>query len=79
MRVGCGNAQRGRREVEIGQLGLFLPRVIEGVSAINKLNEADLLVYRDDDYIHMQPKKARSFHQYLRELYAVAVTSRQVV
>ena len=59
--------------VEIGQLSLFLPRVIEGVSAIDKLNEANLLVYRDNYYIHMQPKKARSFYQYLPEPYAVAI------
>ena len=58
--------------VEIGRLSLFLPRVIEGISAIDKLNEADLLVYHDDDHIHMQPKKARSFYQYLRELYGIA-------
>ena len=59
--------------VEIGRLSLFLPRVIEGVSAIDKLNEADLLAYRDDDHIHMHPKKARSFYQYLRELYSIAI------
>ena len=58
--------------VEIGRLSLFLPRVIEGVSAVDKLNEANLLVYRDDDHIHMQPKKARGFYQYLRQLYGIA-------
>ena len=57
---------------EIGMLSLFLPRVIEGVSAIDKLNEADLLVYRDDDHVHMQPRKARSFYQYIRDLHVIA-------
>ena len=57
---------------EIGKLSLFLPRVIEGVSAIDKLNEADLLVYRDDDHVHMQPRKARSFYQYIRDLHVIA-------
>lgn len=57
---------------EIGRMSLFLARAIEGVSAIDKLNEADLLEYRDDNYIYMQPIKARSFYQYLHELYEIA-------
>ncbi len=56
---------------EIGRLSLFLPRAIEGISAVDKLNEADLLVYRDDNHIHMQPVKARSFYQYLQDLYGI--------
>jgi len=57
---------------EIGKMSLFLPRAIEGISAIDKINEADLLVYRDDNYIYMQPIKMRSFYQYLQELYEIA-------
>lgn len=56
---------------EIGRLSLFLPRTIEGLSAVDKLNEADLLVYQDDNYIYMQAIKARSFYQYLQQLYKV--------
>ena len=56
---------------EIGSLSLFLPRTIEGISAIDKLNEAGLLVYEDDNQIHMQPLRARSFYQYLHELYRI--------
>ena len=56
---------------EIGRLSLFLPRTIEGLSAIDKLNEADLLTYGDDNHIHMQPSKARSFYQYLHDLYGI--------
>ena len=56
---------------EIGSLSLFLPRTIEGISAIDKLNEAGLLVYQDDDQIHMQPLMARSFYQYLHGLYRI--------
>ena len=56
---------------EIGRLCLFLPRTIEGISAVDKLNEADLLVYKDDNQVHMQPLKARSFYQYLRHLYRI--------
>ena len=56
---------------EIGRMSLFLPRVIEGVSAIDKLNQAGLLAYRGDDHIPMNPSLARGFYQYLRELHSV--------
>ena len=55
--------------MEIGKLSLFLPRIIEGISAVDKLNEAGLLVYREDNYIYMQAVKARSFYQYLQQLH----------
>lgn len=58
---------------EIGRLSLFLPRTIEGYSAVDKLNEASLLVYEDDNHIYMQPIKARSFYQYLQQLYKIVV------
>ena len=44
---------------------------VGGVSAIDKLNQAGLLAYRDDDHIHMNPSLARGFYQYLRELHSV--------
>ena len=56
---------------ELGKLSLFLLRIIEGISAVDKLNVADLVVYRDDNHIHVQPVKAVSFYQYLRKLYAI--------
>ena len=56
---------------EIGRLSLFLPRVIEGVSAIDKLSEAGLVVYRDDGYVYIPPVKARGFYRYLLELYEI--------
>ena len=56
---------------EVGKLSVFLPRAIEGISAIDKLHEAGLLEYRDDNYIYMPPTRARSFYQYLQELYAI--------
>ena len=43
---------------EVGRLSVFLPRVIEAVSAIDKLHESGLLEYRDDNYIYMQPIRA---------------------
>lgn len=60
---------------EIGRLSLFLPRVIEGVSAIDKLSEAGLVVYRDDGYVYIPPVKARNFYRYLRELYEIVRTN----
>ena len=56
---------------EIGRLSLFLPRTIEGISAIDKLNEADVLVYQDDNEVHMQPAKARALYLYFLELYSI--------
>ena len=60
---------------EIGRLSLFLPRVIEGVSAIDKLSEAGLMVYRDDGYVYIPPVKARGFYRYLRELHEIVGTN----
>ena len=58
----------GFKPAEIGRLSLFLPRSIEGISAIDKLNEAGLVVYEDDGFIYMRPTRVRGFYQYLRSL-----------
>ena len=50
-------------------MSIFLPRVIDVISAIDRLNEAGLLVYHDDNQIYLQPVKARSFYQYLHQLH----------
>jgi len=34
----------------VGRMSLFLPRIIEGISATDKLNEAGLFIYGDDGY-----------------------------
>jgi len=60
---------------EIGRLSRFLPRAIEGVSAIDKLSDAGLMVYRDDGYVYIPPVKARSFYRYLRALYEIIRTA----
>lgn len=60
---------------ELGRLSLFLPRAIEGVSAMDKLNEAGLVVYRDDGFIYMRPVRARSFYTYLRILYEIGMVN----
>ncbi len=53
---------------EMGRLSLFLPRSIEGISAVDKLNEAGLVSYEDDGFIYVRPRRARAFYQYLRSL-----------
>ncbi len=53
---------------EIGRMSLFLPRSIEGISAVDKLNEAGLVAYEDDGFIYVSPRRARAFYQYLRSL-----------
>ena len=62
------NLQIRYTAAEIGRLSLFLPRTIDGISAIDKLNEADLLTYRDDNHVYVQASRARSWYQYLKEL-----------
>ena len=56
---------------EVGRMSLFLPRIIEGVSAVDKLSEAGLVIYGDDGYIYMPAVKARAFYRYLRELFGI--------
>lgn len=58
----------GFSPAEMGRLSLFLPRSIEGISAVDKLNEAGLVVYEDNGFIYMDPRRARAFYQYLRSL-----------
>jgi len=62
---------------EIGRLSLFLPRSIEGISAIDKLSDADLLVYEEDGYVYMPPTKARDFYQYLRKLHEITIDTNE--
>ena len=47
---------------EIGRLSLFLPRVIEGISALDMLSVADILIYGNDGSVYLQPAKARRLY-----------------
>ena len=71
----CDHPEVQYTPAEIGRLSLFLPRVIEGVSAIDKLSEAGLMVYREDGYVYIPPVKARAFYRYLLELYEIVRTN----
>jgi len=59
---------------EIGRLSLFLPRTVEGVAAIDKLSDAELLVYKEDGHVYFNPKRARGFYKYLSSLNMVLKT-----
>jgi len=59
--------------LEIGQLTTFLPRTVEGISAIDKLDGAGLVSYLDDGDIHVNPRRSTAFYQYLKELYRLLV------
>ncbi|MBA7626115.1 hypothetical protein ES703_33557 [subsurface metagenome] len=59
------------KPAEIGRLSLFLPRSVEGISAVDKLNEAEILVYQADNYIYLHLIRARSFYQYLQDLFEI--------
>lgn len=56
---------------EIARIAGFLSRTVEGIAAIDKLDESGILKYEDDGYVHFSTIKARGFYQYLRELYNI--------
>lgn len=53
---------------KLGKLSLFLPRTVEGAAAIEKLDDAGILSYKENGHFHMNLLKARSFFQYLSKL-----------
>ncbi|MDP3244169.1 MAG: hypothetical protein Q8M83_00740 [bacterium] len=55
--------------LEIGHLATFLPRTIEGLAAIDKIDDAGLVSYLDDGRIHLNPRRCVAFYQYLKGLY----------
>lgn len=57
--------------LEIGQLSAFLPRTIEGLAAIDKLDDAGLVSYLEDGNIHVNPRRCVAFYQYLKRLYGL--------
>lgn len=59
--------------IEMGQLAAFLPRTIEGLAAIDKLDDAGLVSYLDDGNIHVNPRRCVAFYQYLKRLYELIV------
>ncbi len=60
--------------LEIGSMSSFLPRSIEGIAAIDKLDDAGLVSYMDDGRVHVNPRRSVAFYQYLRGLYLLILT-----
>ncbi len=55
--------------LEIGQLVRVFSRSVEGVSAIDKLDDAGLISYLEDGNVHVNPRRSTAFYHYLRNLY----------
>lgn len=55
--------------LEIGQISAFLPRTVEGIAAIDKLDSAGLVSYLDDGNIHVNPRRSTAFYYYLKALF----------
>jgi hypothetical protein len=60
--------------LEIGRLASFLPRSIEGIAAVDKLDDAGLVSYLDDGRVHVNPRRSVGFYQYLKGLYTLILT-----
>lgn len=56
---------------EIARQFSFIKRGIDRISAIDKLDLAGLFVFKDDGFVHIEPRKAREFYRYLLELHKV--------
>ncbi len=61
--------------LEIGQLIRGFVRNVEGISSMDKLDDAGLVSYLDDGNIHVNPRRSTAFYAYLRKLYQLLVRS----
>ena len=59
--------------LEIGQLMRLFARSVEGISSMDKLDDAGLVSYLDDGNIHVNPRRSTAFYAYLRKLYQLLV------
>ena len=62
--------------LEIGQLIRIFSRSIEGVSSIDKLDDAGLVSYLEDGHGHVNPRRTTAFYHYLRNLYFLLARGR---
>ena len=60
---------------EIGQLIRRFVHTVEGISSLDKLDDAGLVSYLDDGNIHVNPRRSSAFYAYLRKLYQLLVRS----
>ncbi len=56
---------------EMGKIALFLPHSLEGIAAVDKLSDAEILVYSEERDIKVPAQKARAFCRYLLDLFAI--------
>ena len=49
-------------------------RSVEGISSMDKLDDAGLVSYMDDGNIHVNPRRSTAFYSYLRKLYRLLPT-----
>jgi hypothetical protein len=59
--------------LEIGQLLRVFSRTVDGISAIDKLDDGGLISYLEDGNIHLNPRRSTAFYNYLRNLYHLLV------
>ena len=59
--------------LEIGQLMRLFARSVEGISSMDKLDDAGLVSYLDDGKIHVNPRRSTAFYAYLKKLYQLLV------
>ena len=60
---------------EFGQLIRGFARSVEGISSMDKLDEAGIVSYLDDGNIHVNPRRSTAFYAHLRKLYQLLVRS----
>lgn len=59
--------------LEIGQLIRLFVGSVEGISSIDRLDDAGLVSYLDDANIHVNPHRSTAFYAYLNKLYQLLV------
>ena len=65
--------------LEIGQLMRLFARSVEGISSMDKLDDAGLVSYLDDGNIHVNPRRSTAYYVYLRKLFRLLVKTQASV
>ena len=64
--------------LEIGQLMRLFSRSVEGISSMDKLDDAGLVSYMDDGNIHVNPRRSTAFYANLRKLYQLLAQTKNL-
>ena len=65
--------------LETGQLMRVFARSLEGISSMDKLDDAGLVSYLNDGKVHVNPRRSTAFYAYLRNLYQLLVKTESSV